>query len=215
MLGLVCFDARWRFAACSHLFRGRKKVRSSALASRKCRLYKACFIPRSTTLCAVRCGYAHTTSYTPAYMTLLNAEGVDSGLVATLQALLTASRFLDRGDSAVVSKAANAALDRAAAAAEATAEKERHPAENARGEAAAGLRRGWPGPNLAALSLLAVLHVSHKRWEGIPAAIDVLQEMVRGNAPESNTFCAGTTCPYPGMASFVGVSFKLLFPPRF
>ncbi|CAM9989759.1 unnamed protein product [Scytosiphon promiscuus] len=113
--------------------------------------------------------------------------GVDSRLVATLQALLTTSRFLDRGDSAIISNAANVALDRAAAAAvaaESAAENERHPAEAPGGGSGDGLRQRWPGPNLAALSLLAVLHVSQKRWEGIPAAIDVLQEMHdRGMSP--------------------------------
>lgn len=105
-----------------------------------------------------------------------DAEGIDSRLTATLQAVLTASRFLDRGDTDVINKAVSVALDCAAAAAAAAAAAE----EPSEGEEAEGARRGWPGPNLAAMSLLSLLHVAQNRWEGIPAAIHVLQQMVSG-----------------------------------
>lgn len=108
---------------------------------------------------------------------------MDSRLTATLQAVLTASRFLGREDGDVIDNAARVALDRAAAAAAAATEEGgggRHAAEDPRGEEAPEVRRGWPGPNLAAMSLLTLLHVSQNRREGIPAALDVLQQMVSG-----------------------------------
>lgn len=111
------------------------------------------------------------------------AEGVDSRLTATLQAILTASRFLDRGDADVIDNAARVALDCAAAAAAAATEDASggsHAVQDSQGEDAVGVCREWPGANLTAMSLLALLHVSQNRWEGIPAALDVLQEMVSG-----------------------------------
>eukprot|EP00752_Nemacystus_decipiens_P011279 g10023.t1 len=116
-------------------------------------------------------------------------EGVDSRLTATLQAVLTASRFLDRGDADVINKAARVALDCAAAAAAAAQETSgrTRAAEGSQVEDAVEVGRGWPGPNLAAMSLLTLLHVSHNRWEGIPAAVDVLQEMHdRGFVPPAS-----------------------------
>lgn len=115
-----------------------------------------------------------------------DAEGVDSRLTATLQAILAASRFLDRGDADVINKAARVALDCAAAAAAAAKDGGggKHAAEDSQGEGAAGLRQEWPGPNLAAMSLLTLLHMSKNRWEGIPAALDVLQQMVSGQGRE-------------------------------
>lgn len=111
--------------------------------------------------------------------TVPGTGGVDSRLTATLQAILVASRFLDRGDADVINNAARVALDcAAAAAAAAEGGGETHAAEDSQSEEAVGVRREWPGPNLAAMSLLALLHVSQKRWEGIPAALDVLQQMV-------------------------------------
>lgn len=111
------------------------------------------------------------------------AEGVDSRLTATLQAILTASRFLDRGDAEVINNAACVALDSAAAPAAATEEATggTYAAEDSQNEEAIGVCREWPGPNLAAMSLLTLLHVSQNRWEGIPAALNVLQEMVSGS----------------------------------
>lgn len=110
----------------------------------------------------------------------LNAEDVDSRLTATLQAVLTTSRFLDRGDAAVIDEAARVALDSAAAAVAGLEEGGGgHAVEDSQGGGAAtGMSRGWPGPNLAALSILTLLHVSGNRREGIPAALDVLQQMV-------------------------------------
>lgn len=111
-----------------------------------------------------------------------NAEGVDSRLTATLQAILTASRFLDRGDAVVINKAAQIALNHAAAAAAAEITVEGEGRGAAANDSQGGdpeMHKGWPGPNLASLSLLTLLHVSQNRWEGIPAALDVLQEMVR------------------------------------
>ncbi|CAM9321848.1 unnamed protein product [Ectocarpus sp. 6 AP-2014] len=102
---------------------------------------------------------------------------VDSRLTATLQAVLTTSRFLDREDAASINKAIRTALDSAATAI-ASEVDERHSVEDLQGGGSEPeQRREWAGPNLAALSLLALLHVSQNRWEGIPAAIDVLQEM--------------------------------------
>ncbi|CAM9327755.1 unnamed protein product [Ectocarpus sp. 12 AP-2014] len=101
---------------------------------------------------------------------------VDSRLTATLQAVLTTSRFLDREDATSINKAIRTALDSTAAAIAAEVDG-RHFVEDLQGGSELELRREWAGPNLAALSLLALLHVSQNRWEGIPAAIDVLQEM--------------------------------------
>lgn len=105
---------------------------------------------------------------------------MDSRLTATLQAVLTTSRFLDRGDAAVINKAARVALDSAAAAVIDSEERgDNHAVEDSQGEvAAAGTSRRWPGPNLAALSILTLLHVSQNQREGIPAVVDVLQQMV-------------------------------------
>ena len=54
----------------------------------------------------------------------------------------------------------------------------------AAGVAAVGGKRGGgarelPGSGLSSLALVALLHVSKKPREGIPVAIDVLQEIVR------------------------------------
>lgn len=99
------------------------------------------------------------------------AGDVDSRLTARLQAILAASHFLARQDSAAINAAAHRAIDTVAAAA-------------AAGERKAGLAGGraaeeWPGPNLAALALFALLHVAKRPRDGVPVAIDVLQEMVR------------------------------------
>lgn len=111
---------------------------------------------------------------------LLNAEDVDSRLTATLQAVLTTSRFLDGGDAAVINEAARGALDSAAAAVSGFEEGgENHAVEDSQGEGVvAEIHCGWPGPNLAALSVLILLHVSQNQRQGLPAAIDVLQQMV-------------------------------------
>eukprot|EP00903_Cladosiphon_okamuranus_P007042 g6846.t1 len=122
-------------------------------------------------------------------------EGVDSRLTATLQAILTASRFLHRGDAEVINSAARVALDSASAAAAAAtaaaateeASGGRYAAEGSRNEEAVGVRQEWRGPNLAAMSLLTLLHVSQNRWEGIPAALAVLQKMHdRGLVPPAS-----------------------------
>lgn len=115
---------------------------------------------------------------------LLDAEDVDSRLTATLQAILATSQLLDRGDAAIVNEAARGALDSAAAAAAAAAVGfeggvEKHGVGDSQGEGgAAGMNRRWPGPSLGALSVLALLHVSRDQRGGIPATIDVLQQMV-------------------------------------
>lgn len=46
-----------------------------------------------------------------------------------------------------------------------------------------------PGPGLSSLALFALLHVSKKPREGIPVAIDVLQEIVRLCSSSSCWFC--------------------------
>lgn len=118
---------------------------------------------------------------------------VDSRLTATLQAILTASRFLDRGDAASINKAARTAVDSAAAAITAEVD-ERHSIEVGSDPE---LLREWPGPNLAALSLLALLHVSQNRLDGIPAAIAVLQEMVSDSREQA------PPCLTPGDAALL------------
>lgn len=110
-------------------------------------------------------------------MPLLDPGDVDSRLTATLQAVLTTSHFLDREDAAPINKAIRTALDSAATAIAVEVDG-RHSIVDLQGGSEPELRRAWAGPNLTALSLLALLHVSQNRWEGIPAAIDVLQEMV-------------------------------------
>ncbi|CAM9643008.1 unnamed protein product, partial [Laminaria digitata] len=52
------------------------------------------------------------------------------------------------------------------------------------GEVEVERKRELPGPGLSSLALFALLHVSKKPREGIPVAIDVLQEIHdRGQSP--------------------------------
>lgn len=98
------------------------------------------------------------------------SEGADSRLTATLQAILSASHYLDWQDSEVIDGATDRALDAAVSDAQTVAVS----------DDLSGGKGGWEGPGLAALSLLALLRVCKPaRGEGIARALDVLQEMVR------------------------------------
>lgn len=105
---------------------------------------------------------------------------VSSRLTATLQAVLAASHFLGRDHAGTINSAARSAMDTAASAIGSRSAEEEELEQEKEGV------NQWPGADLAALSLYALLHVSKQPREGIPVAIGVLQQMVR------NSICVGS-----------------------
>lgn len=82
--------------------------------------------------------------------------------------MLTASHFLGHEHAGGILSAARKAMDAAARVIGVDSVEEEQEAVNQ-----------WPGADLAALTLYALLHVSKQPREGVPVAIGVLQEMVR------------------------------------
>lgn len=83
--------------------------------------------------------------------------------MARLQALLTISDYLQDRDWMVLLKATERAVSDARAAADSIA---------------ATAAVSWPGPNLAALSLVALVRVRRGRQAGIGDALNAVEEMV-------------------------------------